>query len=39
LQESQTSGDVKLEEKVIPVKHEAVPRNLVWLHGCEYLCQ
>jgi dystonin len=29
LQESQTSGDVKLEEKVIPVKHEAVPRNLV----------
>lgn len=32
LQESQTTGDVKVEEKVILLKHEAISRFLVLLH-------
>lgn len=34
LQELQTTGDVKVEEKVILLKHEAISRFLVLLHDC-----
>ena len=34
LQESEAVGDVKVEEKVILLKHEAVSRFLVLLHDC-----
>lgn len=35
LQESQTTGDVKVEEKVILLKHEAISRFLVLLHDLQ----
>lgn len=39
LQDSQTIGDVKVEEKVILLKHEAISRFLVLLHDCSNVCQ
>lgn len=39
LQESETVGDVKVEEKVILLKHEAISRFLVLLHGCRNVSQ
>lgn len=38
LQESQTTGDVKVEEKVI-VKHGAISRFLILLHDSRDVCQ